>query len=57
MYLFFYQILVLILIPFALAKLIYRSLFNPNYLNYVLERFGIYKKKRYKNPKIGRAHV
>jgi len=50
MYLFFYQVLVLILIPFALAKLIYRSLFNQNYLNHVLERFGIYKKKRYKNP-------
>ena len=50
MYLFFYQVLVLILIPFALAKLIYRSLFNQNYLNHVLERFGIYKKKHYKNP-------
>ena len=42
MYFFIYEIIILCLIPFALAKLFYRGLIKPEQLKYLSERFAIY---------------
>ena len=42
MNLFLYNLIVWLLIPFALLRLIYRSLVQPEYLNFWQERLGVY---------------
>ena len=46
MYFFIYEIIILFLIPFALAKLVYRGLNKPEQLKYLSERFAIYSKDK-----------
>jgi len=46
MYFFIYEIIILCLIPFALAKLLYRGLIKPEQLKYLGERFAIYSKEK-----------
>jgi len=46
MYFFIYEIIIIFLIPFALAKIVYRALTNPIHLQYLNERFALYPKKR-----------
>ena len=46
MHLFFYEIIIRFLIPFALAKIFYRALINSNHLNYFSERLGFYSKQK-----------
>ena len=42
MNLFLYNLIIWLLIPFALLRLLYRSLMQPEYLNFWKERLGIY---------------
>ena len=42
MYFFIYEIIIICLIPFALAKLFYRGVTEPEQLKYLSERFAIY---------------
>ncbi|MDG2252474.1 MAG: 3-deoxy-D-manno-octulosonic acid transferase [Methylophilaceae bacterium] len=42
MTLFLYNLIIWLLIPFALLRLLYRSLIQPEYLNYWQERLGVY---------------
>jgi 3-deoxy-D-manno-octulosonic-acid transferase len=42
MNLFLYNLVVWLLIPFALLRLLYRSLMQPEYLNFWQERLGVY---------------
>ena len=44
MYFFIYEIIILFLIPFALAKLVYRGLNKSKQLKYLSERFAIIQK-------------
>jgi len=46
MHFFIYEIIILFLIPFALAKLVYRGLNKPEQLKYLSERFAIYSKDK-----------
>lgn len=46
MYFFFYEIIILCFIPFALAKLFYRGLIKLDHLKYLNERFAIYSKEK-----------
>ncbi len=46
MYFFIYEIIILCLIPFALAKLFYRGLIKPEQLKYLGERFAVYSKEK-----------
>ena len=46
MYLLIYEIVIIFLIPFALVKLLYRSLIKPVHLQYINERFALYTKEK-----------
>ena len=46
MHFFIYEIIILFLIPFALAKLVYRGLNKSKQLKYLSERFAIYSKDK-----------
>jgi len=46
MYFFIYEIIIICLVPFALAKLLYRGVTKPNQLKYLSERFAIYSKDK-----------
>jgi 3-deoxy-D-manno-octulosonic-acid transferase len=46
MHLFIYEIIILCLMPFALAKILYRGLMNPAQLKYLNERFAFYSKDK-----------
>ena len=46
MHLFIYEIIILCLMPFALAKILYRGLINPAQLKYLNERFAFYSKDK-----------
>jgi len=46
MYFFVYEIIIICLIPFALAKLVYRALIKPVHLQNLNERFALYPKRR-----------
>ena len=46
MHLFFYEIIIRCLIPFALAKIFYRALISSDHLNHFNERLGFYSKQK-----------
>ena len=46
MHLFFYEIIIRCLIPFALAKIFYRALISSEHLNHFNERLGFYSKQK-----------
>ena len=46
MHLFIYEIIILCLMPFALAKILYRALINPTQLKYLNERFAFYSQDK-----------
>ena len=46
MYFFIYEIIIICLVPFALAKLFYRAIIKPEQLKYLSERFAIYPKDK-----------
>jgi 3-deoxy-D-manno-octulosonic-acid transferase len=47
-----YTLLLVVLLPFALLKLVWRSLRQPEYLRHVPERFGFYRLQRPTEPVI-----
>lgn len=52
MNLFLYNLIIWLLIPFALLRLLYRSLMQPEYLSFWKERLGIYSRPQDKAAKL-----